>query len=59
MPCRDCLHYSPSKDPNRPGSGLAGYGYCKAGATVELRARFFHESQSCWLPEPRYLERKP
>lgn len=60
MLCRDCVHYLSSEDPNRPRSGLAGYGYCKAGATPELRARFFPETTGrCWLPETRYQERKP
>lgn len=59
MPCRDCVHYLSSEDPNRPRSGLAGYGYCNGAPSVELRARFFRDAQSCWLPENRYQERKP
>ncbi len=60
MPCRDCQYFSSSIETNRPRPGLVGYGYCSAAPTVELRARFFRDSQSsCWLDGSRYKARRP
>lgn len=56
MTCRDCQHYLSSEEANKPRSGLVGYGYCKAAPSVELRARFFHETQSCWLSPVQFKE---
>ncbi|MFN4325216.1 MAG: hypothetical protein ACK4FP_04950 [Azonexus sp.] len=58
MTCRDCLHYLSSDEANKPRSGLAGYGYCKAAPSIELRARFFHETSACWLSPIQFKERR-
>jgi|APTNR8051073442_1049403.scaffolds.fasta_scaffold02659_13 hypothetical protein len=59
MPCRDCLHFLPSEKANQRAF-LEGYGYCKAGETPLLRARFFADSRDCWLDPQRYhQERHP
>lgn len=61
MPCRDCLNFLSSEEANKPRYGLVGYGYCKAGATPELRAMFFNESQPVCLFLPSLFKesRKP
>ena len=60
MTCRDCPYFAPSTDPTRPGSGLAGYGYCRNASTAELRARFFPADISCWLaPSRKQAEPQP
>ena len=58
MLCRDCFYFLPSERANQRAV-LEGYGYRNGAPSVELRARFFHGLQSCWLPETRFLERKP
>lgn len=58
MTCRDCLHYLPSDEANKPRAGLDGYGYCKAPAEPIDRARFFHELRDCWLIPPQFKERR-
>lgn len=57
MTCRDCLHYIDSAEANKPRYGLAGYGYCKAGATPELRAMFFPETQAVCLFLPSLFKK--
>ena len=58
MTCRDCHHYLDSAEANKPRAGLDGYGYCKAAPSIELRARFFHESSACWLTPVLFKERR-
>ena len=58
MLCRDCFHFLPSERANQRAV-LDGYGYCNGAPSVELRARLFRDTQSCWLPVNRYQERKP
>jgi len=58
MTCRDCQHYLDSFEANKPRAGLAGYGYCNAGETPQLRAMFFHQSRSiCQFLPTRFKER--
>ena len=58
MHCRDCVHYLSSIEANKPRMGLAGYGYCQAAPSVELRARFFRDDSACWLTPPAFQERR-
>lgn len=59
MPCRDCTHFLPSDEANKPRAGLAGYGYCKAPAELIDRARIFHETRDCWLTPSQFKGRRP
>lgn len=55
MTCLTCAHYQSSEDANKPRAGLAGYGYCKAAPSIELRARIFTDgTPRCWLTDDRY-----
>jgi len=49
--CLSCQFYVDSETyaPTFGRFGLAGYGYCEAGATVLERARFFSGDRECWL----------
>ncbi len=58
MPCRECQYFLPSEKANQRAV-LAGFGYCNAADTPLLRARFFRDDMACWLPEPKFKERRP
>lgn len=58
MPCRDCQYFLPSEKANQRAF-LEGFGYCNAADSALLRARFFRDDTACWLPEPKFKERRP
>ena len=46
--CGSCRHIEPSK--------LEGYGYCRAGQTVEERAYFLPYSRACMFTPARWQD---
>lgn len=58
MSCRECTHYSPSKEALGANRGLDGYGYCEAADHIETRARLFEDkTKKCWLPVNKFSKR--
>lgn len=57
MTCHDCIHFLTSAQANQRAA-LAGFGYCKAAPSIELRARFFRDDTRCWLTPVRYAAAK-
>lgn len=56
MTCKTCTHFETSSKAAQRAV-LEGFGYCKAAASPQDRAKFFRDSSGCWLSPVRYHAR--